>query len=91
MDDFESYINAIDVDYDIEDVNCFGYVYKLNRPQFKVVKRSAYSESTNYIKEIVECHGQRCFIPTSRMFFIKCIKYFTKKDYTENFLNFIRT
>ena len=30
MDDFESYINAIDVDYDSEDVTFTGYVYKLN-------------------------------------------------------------
>ena len=41
MDDFERYINAIDVDYDSEDVTFIGYVYKLDTPQFKVVKRSA--------------------------------------------------
>ena len=38
MDDFERYINAIDVDYDSEDVTFTGYVYKLYTPQFKVVK-----------------------------------------------------
>ena len=43
MDDFERYINAIDIDYDSEDVTFTGYVYKLDTPQFKVVKRSAYS------------------------------------------------
>ena len=41
MDDFERYINAIDIDYDSEDVIFTGYVYKLDTPQFKVVKRSA--------------------------------------------------
>ena len=41
MDDFESYINAIHIDYDSEDVTFTGYVYKLNTPQLKVVKRSA--------------------------------------------------
>ena len=30
MDDFENYINAIDVDYDSEDVTFTGYVNKLN-------------------------------------------------------------
>ena len=43
------------------------------------------------MKEIVEYHGQNCYIPTSGNCFIKCIKYFTKKDYTEEFLTFIRT
>ena len=47
MDNFESYINAIDVDYDSEDVTFTGYVYKLNTPQFNVVKRSAYAKGTN--------------------------------------------
>ena len=56
MDDFERYINAVDVDYDSEDVTFTGYVYKLNTPHFKVVKRSDYGRSTNYIQEIVEYH-----------------------------------
>ena len=41
MDNFESYVNAIDVDYDSEDVPFTDYVFKLNTPQFNVVKRSA--------------------------------------------------
>ena len=40
---------------------------------------------------IVEYHGQNFYIPTSGVCFIKCINYFTEKDYTEEFLNFIRT
>ena len=54
MDDFESYINAIDVDYDSEDVTFTGYVYKLNTPQFNVVKGSAYCKGTNFMQENVE-------------------------------------
>ena len=77
MDDFERYINAIDIDYDSEDVTFTGYVYKINTPHFKVVKRSAYGKGTNYMQEIVEYHGQNCYIPTSGMCFIKCINYFT--------------
>ena len=90
MDDFESYINATDVEYDSEDVTFTGYVYKLNTPQFKVVKRSAYGKGTNYMQEIVENHGQNCYKQTSGMCFMKCIIYFTKKDYTEDFMTFIR-
>ena len=91
MDDFERYINAIDVDYDSEDVTFSGYVYKLNTPQFKVVRWSAYGRGTNYMQEIVEYLGQSCYIPSSGMCFIKCRNYFTKKDHTEEFLTFIRT
>ena len=91
MDDFERYINAIDIDYDSEDVIFTGYVYKLDTPQFKIVKRSAYGKGTNHMQEIVEYHGRNCYIPTSGMCFIKCINRFTKKDYTEEFLTFIRS
>ena len=91
MDDFERYINAIDIDYNSDDVIFTGYVYKLNTPQIKVVKRSAYGKGTNYKQEIVEYHGRNCYIPTSGMCLIKCINYFTKKDYTEELLTFIRS
>ena len=90
MDDFESYINAIDVDNDSEDVTFTGHVYKLNTPQFNVVKRSAYGKGTNYM-QTVEYHGQNCYIPTSGICFIKCNNYFTKEDYTEEFSTFIRS
>ena len=85
MDDFESYINAIDIDYDREDVTFTGYVYKLNTPQFNVVRRSAYGRGTSYMQEIVEYHGQNCYIPTSGMCFIECINFFLKKTTQKNF------
>ena len=91
MDDFESYINAIDVDFDSEDITFTEYVYKLNTPQFNVVTRSAYAKGTNYMQEIVEYHGQHVYIETSGMCFIKYFNYFTKKHYTEEFQAFIRT
>ena len=91
MDVFERYKNAIDIDYDSEDVTFIGYVYKINTAQFNVVRRSAYGRRINYMQEIVEYHGQNCYIPTSGMCFIKCINYFTKNDYTEEFLTFIRS
>ena len=91
IDDFERYINAIDIDYDSEDVTFIGYIYKINTPQFNVVRRSAYGRGTNYLQEIVEYHGQNCYIPISGICFVKCINYFTKKHCTEDFLNFIRS
>ena len=46
------------IDYDREDVTFTGYVFKLNTPQFNVVKRSADGKGTNFMQEIVEYHRQ---------------------------------
>ena len=89
MDDFESFINATDIDYDSEDVTFTGYVYNFNTPQFNVVNRSAYAEGTNYGQAFDEYFGQNCYIPTSVQCFIKSSNYFTQKDYAEELLTFI--
>ena len=47
MDDFESYINAIDVAYDGEDFIFTGYVYKVNSSQFSVVNRCFHANGVN--------------------------------------------
>ena len=92
VDDFESYINAIDNSgYDNEDAIFTGWLYRLNTPEFKKVNRSQYGRGTDFKQDIVEYIGNNCYIPTSGNCFIKCINYFTKKDYTEKFLTFIRT
>ena len=88
VDDFDTYMNAIDIDYDSADVAFSGYVYKLNTPQFKVPKRRASTKRFNYKQEIVEYHGQNCYIPISGHCFIECNKYLTGKDYTEDFFIF---
>ena len=90
-DDYESYINALDVDYYSQDGVFTGYVYKLITPEFNRVIRSPYGRSTVFKQNIVEYIGNKCFIPTSGNCFIKCIKYFTNKGYREKFLTFIRT
>ena len=90
--DFENYINAIDNSgYDSEDVIFTGWLYKLNTPEVKKVNRSQYGRGTDFKQDIVEYVGNNCYISTSGNCFIKCINYFTKKDYTEEFLTFIRT
>ena len=91
VDDFESYINAIDNSgYDSDDDIFTGWLYKLNTPDFKKVNRSQYGRGTDFKQDIVEYIGNNCYIPTSSNCFIKCINYFTKKYYTEEFLTFIR-
>ena len=42
------------------------------------------------MKEIVKNHGQNCYIPTCKICFIKSNKYFTTRDYSEKFRDFIR-
>ena len=92
VDDFESYITAIDNSgYDSDDVVFPGWLYKLNTPEFKKVNRSQYGEGTDFKQDNVENIGNNCYIPTIGNCFIKCINYFNKKDYTEDFLTFIRT
>ena len=85
----ESYIIAIDTDYDSENIIFTGHAHKLITPQFKVVKRSAYAKGIKYMKNILEYRRQKCYKPTSGMCFIKCI-FFTDKDSTEEFRSFIR-
>ena len=89
MDDFESYINAIDFDYDSGVLIFTGNVYKLFTPQFNVANRSAYDEGTHYGQKIDEYYGKNFSIPTSVHCLIKCCKYFTQNDYTKEFLTFL--
>ena len=48
MDVFQSYINAIDVDYDSKDVAFIGFVINLNTPEFNRVNRSKYRRGTDF-------------------------------------------
>ena len=43
------------------------------------------------MQEIVEYHGQNCYIPTSGMCFIKCINYLLKKTTQKIFLTVVRS
>ena len=92
VDDFETYINAIDNSgYDSEDVIFTGWLCKLNTPEFHKVNRSQFARGTDFKQDTLEYIGNNCNIPTSGNCFIKCINFFTKEDYTEEFLTFIRT
>ena len=85
MDDFESYLNATDNEYDSEDVTFTGYVYKLNTPQFNGVNRSQNGKGTDFKQNYVEYIGNNRYIPTSGNCFKKCINYFTKKFIQNSF------
>ena len=74
VDDFETYINAIDNGgYDSDDVIFTGWLYKLNTLEFKKVKRSQYGRRTDFKQDIVKYIGNNCYIQTIGNCFIKCL------------------
>ena len=90
VDDFESYINSIDQNYDSDDSIFNGYIYKINTPQFNKVNRSQYGNGCSFDKIIIEYQGNNCFIPTKGYCFVKCVNFSTGQDYKEQYLDFIR-
>ena len=64
MDDFKSYINAMDQDYESEGAIFNGYIYEINTPQFNLVNRSQYGNGFDFNHEIFEHPGNNCFTPT---------------------------
>ena len=64
MDDLESFINAIDKVYEAEDAIFNGYNYKINNPQFNLVKRSQYGNGCDFKHQIIEYRCVNCFIPS---------------------------
>ena len=83
MDDFESYINSIDQDYDSNDSIFNGYIYKKDTPQFKKVNRSQYGNGCDLKHDIIEYRGNNCFIPTKGYCFVKCIHFLKGEDYKQ--------
>ena len=65
-------------------------VVYMNTPQFIKVNRSEYGKDTEFDNDIAELTGNKCYIPTSGNGFKKCNKYLTGRDYTGEFLIFIR-
>ena len=88
--DFEAYINSVDQDYDSVDALFNGYIYKLDTPQFNLVKRSQYGNGCDFKHEFIEYLGNNCFIPTKGYCFVKCINFLTGEDYKQRYLDFIR-
>ena len=60
---FEAYITSIVKGYDAEDATLNGFFYKLDTPQFNIVRRSQCGNGCNFKHEIIEYQGNICFIP----------------------------
>ena len=90
MDDFESFINAIDEGYDAEGAIFNGYIYKLNTPQLNKVNRSQYGNVCDFKHASFEYRCNNCYIPTKGYCFFKCINFITCEAYKQQYLDFIR-
>ena len=64
-DDFETYINAIHVDYDSGDVIFTGWLYILNTPEIIRINRSQPGRGTGFKRDLVEIIGSIRYILTS--------------------------
>ena len=80
IDDFEIYVDAIDVGYDSEDVIFKTRLSKLNTFEFNKKNRSQNGSGTDFKQDNVESIGSNCYNPTSRNGFIKCISNLTGRD-----------
>ena len=67
------------------------WLYKINTPEFNRVNRSQYGRSADYKQDIFDCVVKNWYIPTSGNCFVKYINHLTVKEFTEDFLTFIRT
>ena len=54
VEEFETYIKAKDVDYNKENTNFIGWLYKLNTPQCDMVNRSQLGRGTSFKQDFVE-------------------------------------
>ena len=63
VDDFENCINAIDVDYNSEDVGFTRWLYISTTLEFKEVNRSQNGRGTDFKQDIVEYTGNICCVP----------------------------
>ena len=88
-EDLETYINAIDVDFDSEDVFLQDGCMK-KTSEFNEVNRLENGRSTDFKQDIVENTGKNCYIHTSGNCFIECINPLTGRVYIIEFLTFIR-
>ena len=73
VDDFEISNNAIDVEYNSEDVIFTGWLYISITLEFKKVNRSQYCRGTEFKEDLVEHTGNNGYVPLNGKCFIKCI------------------
>ena len=62
INDYESYIDAIDQDYESEDALFNGYIHKIKTPQFNLFNRSQHGNGCGFKHEFLVYRGNKCFL-----------------------------
>ena len=83
--DYETYVNAIDDDYDSEDVMLTGWVNSLKSTQFKLVERNSYGKGAVFKQIFVDVLGNNTYIPPSGYCIMKFIHLIIGNHYEQEF------
>ena len=75
----ESYVNAIEMSSDIDEMFFFGKI-RYGMDKFKKVNRSKRGDGTTFQYSIKEYKGKYCYIPTENQCFLKCYKYLNRDE-----------
>ena len=67
-----------------------GNIYRYFK-NFKRVKRSEHGRGANEFNNILEYEGLNCYIPSGNGCFLKCINYIFKKDFSNEYFEFIKS
>ena len=71
-------------------VYCTGNVNRYFR-NFKRVNRAEHGRGANECESILKYVGENCYIPSGNGFFLKCVNYISKKDFTKDYFEFIQS
>ena len=67
-----------------------GKIYRYFR-NFKRVNRSDHGRGANEFNNNLECEGDKCYIPSGNSCFLQCINYIFDKDFSMEYLDFIKS
>ena len=86
----DKWIEKINDNYDETlNITFTGELIKYTKT-FSKVKRSDYGTGCDSFKKIVEYRGNLCYIPEENECFRKCLEFINKKDFSQQYLDFIK-
>ena len=90
-DELAKFLDKISDKYDDHpSIYYTGNIYTYFRI-FKQVNRSEYGRGANEFNNILEYQGNNCYIPNGNGCFLKCINYISDKDFSIEYLEFIKS
>ena len=71
-------------------INYTGDIFRYFRI-FKRLNRSEQGRGANELNIVLEYEGENCYIPSGKSYFLKCINYIFKKDFSMECFEFIHS